>query len=115
MSSDWAMTTPFQVAVVMRRWSPSGAVGGGRSPAEGVHLPRLRRAAGPAVAPGDDVQRGRGRAALGTVDGLLRVCPRLADLLGPFLVDGLVAPAGAAQMGFGAASGPRSDGVALRL
>src|SRR5687767_10234944 len=113
MSSDSAMTTPFQVAVVM---PPSCATGadGGRSPAEGVHLPRLGRAAGPAVAPGDDVQR-RGRlAALRAVDCVLRVGPRLGDLLRPLLVDGPVAPARATQMCFCAASRPVGDGVPPR-
>src|SRR3954447_13444860 len=114
MSSDSATTVPFQVAVVMSRYSPRLSTGRGRSPAEGVHLAGLRRPAGTAVAPGDDAQRCRRRAALGTVDGLLRVCPRLADLLGAFLVDGLVTPAGAPQMSFGAASGPGSDGVPPR-
>src|SRR3954447_18606585 len=114
MSSDSATTVPFQVAVVMRRSSPRRATDAGHSPAEGVHLARLRRPAGPAVTPGDDAQRGREGTALGAVDGLLGVCPGLTDLLRPSRVDGLVAPAGAAQMSFGAASGPRSDGVPPR-
>src|SRR4051794_10716754 len=110
MSSDSAMTTPFQVAVVMDRWSPDSA-GGAASPPQRVHLPRLGRATGAAVPPRHDVQRRGGRAALRALHRLLRAGPRLADLLRPFLVDGLVSPAGATQMSFGAASSLHGDGV----
>src|SRR5687768_3206902 len=103
MSSDFAITVPFQEAVVM---PPLYA-----SPAQGVHLPRLRRPAGPAVAPGHDAQRRGRRAALGAVDGVLRVGPRFGDLLGAFLVDRLVAPAGTSEVCFSAASRPCADGV----
>src|SRR5687767_8559137 len=103
MSSDVAITVPFQVAVDM----PPLYL----SPAKGVHLPRLRSPAGPAVAPRDDAQRGGRRAALGAVDGVLRVGPRLGDLLGAFLVDRPVAPAGASQVCFSASSRPCRDGV----
>src|SRR5829696_4490755 len=103
MSSDLAITVTFQEAVVML---PLYA-----SPAEGVHLPRLRRPAGPAVPPGDDAQRRGRRPALGALDGVLRVGPRLGDVLGAFLVDRLVAPAGATQVCFSAASRPCGDGV----
>src|SRR4051812_37635652 len=111
MSSDSATTTPFQVAVAMpvanaRRGRPTPG-----SPAQRVHLPGLGRTAGAAVPPGHDVQRGGGRAALRALDRLLRSGPCLADLLGPFLVDGLVSPAGAAKMSFGAASSLHDDGV----
>ena len=123
MSSDSAITVPFQVAVVMGPSSPSGrppdqadrgativllarAVTSG-----GVHLPRLGGAAGPAVAPADDVQRRGRRAAFGAVDRLLRVRPRLGDLLRPLLVDGPVTPTGATQVRFRAASRPCGDGV----
>ena len=91
------------------------AAGGGRSPAEGVHLPRLGGAARAAVTPADDAQRrGRG-AALGAVDRLLGVGSSLADLLRPLLVDGPVTPAGATQVCFCAASRPCGDGVPPRV
>src|SRR4051794_8649653 len=100
MSSDSAITAPFQVAVVM----PVANAFRGRptpcSPAQRVHLPGLGRAAGAAVAPRHDAHRSGGRTALRALDRLLRSRPCLADLLRPFLVDGLVAPAGAAQMSF---------------
>src|SRR6476659_6566191 len=109
MSSDSAITTPFQLAVVMtganaRRRRPTPG-----SPAQGVHLPRLRRPAGPAVPPRDDAQRGRRAAALGAVDDLLALGPGIGDRLRALLVDRLVAPAGAAQMCFCAASMRRGD------
>src|SRR5215218_3421844 len=110
MSSDSAMTSPFQVAVVMRRsspcWRPRAA-----SPAQRVHLPGLRGPAGAAVPPGHDAARRGARAALRALDGLLRAGPRLGDLLRPFLVDGLVSPTGAAQVSFCAASSLHGDGV----
>src|SRR5687768_3873526 len=114
MSSDSAMTVPFQVAVVMPPSCAPAATERRESPAEGVHLPRLGRAAGPAVAPRDDVQRCGRLAALGAVDRVLRVRAGLADLLRPLLVEGPVTPAGATQMCFCAASRPVGDGVPPR-
>src|SRR5690242_9925520 len=110
MSSDSAMTTPFQIAAVV---TCVNAGRGPRSPvlpAEGVHLPRLRGPAGSAVTPRDDVQRGGRGAALGALDGLGALGPRFGDLAGPFLVDALVAAAGATQMGFGTSAVRRGDG-----
>src|SRR5688572_1726663 len=114
MSSDSAITAPFQIAVVMPPCNDGRRTGSPASPAEGVHLPRLGGAAGTAVAPADDAQRRRRRAALGAVDRLLGVGPGLADLLRPLLVDGPVTPAGATQMCFCAASRPCRDGVPPR-
>src|SRR5688572_28907125 len=51
MSSDCAITVPFQVAVVMTR----GCAFRG-SPAQGIDGARLRRPARPAVTPGHDAQ-----------------------------------------------------------
>src|SRR3954463_10313184 len=111
MSSDSAMTTPFQVAVVMPRVNAGRTAGSPRSPAEGVHLPRLRRPARAAVPPRDDAQRGGRRATLGAVDDLLSVGTGVGDRRRPLLVDGLVAPAGAAEMSFCAAPMSRGGGV----
>src|SRR3954469_4253550 len=111
MSSDSAMTTPFQVAVVMSCVNAKRTAGSPRSPAEGVHLPRLRRPACAAVPPRDDAQRRRRRTALGAVDDLLGVGPGVGDRRRPLLVDGLVTPAGAAQVSFCAASMRGGDGV----
>src|SRR3954469_21991637 len=111
MSSDSAITAPFQVAVVIPVPNAPGGRPTSRSPTQRVHLPGSGGPAGAAVSPGHDAQRARGLAALGALDGLLRMGARLLDLLGPFLVDLLVAPAGAAQVGFGASSRPVSDGV----
>src|SRR4051795_9879825 len=122
MSSDSAMTVPFQEAVVTEPMVPRPAAsgrtawGGGRgspargSPAQGTDGPGLRAGAPPAVRPGHQLQGCRRAAALGALDGLLRPGPRLADLLRALLVDGPVAPAGASQMCFRAVSRPGGDG-----
>jgi hypothetical protein len=91
--------------------APAPAGSDARSPAERVDQPGLRRAAGPAVAPRDDGQRRRRRPALRAVDRLARSVAGLGELAGPLLVDGLVAPAGAPEMGFGAASTVCGDGA----
>src|SRR3954453_11006392 len=122
MSSDSAMTVPFQEAVVTEPMVPRPAAScrtawcGGRgsparcSPAQGTDAPGLRSVARSAVRPGHQLQGCRRAAALGALDGLLRPGPRLADLLRALLVDGPVAPAGASQMCFRAVSRPGGDG-----
>src|SRR3954471_14896780 len=117
MSSDSAMTVPFQEAVVTEPMVPRPAAscrtagcGGRCSPAQGTDAPGLRSVARSAVRPGHQLQRCRRAAALGALDGLLRPGPRLADLLRALLVDGPVAPAGASQMCFRAVYRPGGDG-----
>src|SRR5829696_3765430 len=105
MSSDSAITVPFQVAVAMA-CATSPTHGAFRnSPAQRVHLPRLGRPAGTAVPPGDDAQWRRRDAALGALDGRTGLCPGGGDLGGSLLVDARVAPAGATEVSFSAASG----------
>src|SRR3954452_829452 len=111
MSSDSAITVPFQEAVVMSSSNAGPTAASPASPAQGVHLPRLGRPAGAAVAPGHDAQLGGRAAALGAVDGVGGMGPRVGDVLRPLLVDALVAPAGATEVCFGAASMQRGDGV----
>jgi hypothetical protein len=84
-----------------------------RSPAQGVGEACVGRPARATVAPRDDGQRRRRGAALGALDRLAAAGPGLADLPGPLLVDGLVAPARAPEMGFGAAAVVGGDGVPL--
>src|SRR4051794_13556410 len=110
MSSDSAITLPFQVAVVISGESPAAAVYSG-SPAQRVGGPGLRGVAGPAVAPRHDPQRLRRLPALGALDGLVPPGAGVADLPRPFLVDGLVALARAAEVGFGASSSLDRNGV----
>src|SRR3954453_18804605 len=114
MSSDFSITAPFQGAVVMpgRSAALNRLIPGRRgSPAQRADAPGLRGVAGGAGAPGHQPQRGRGFPALGAVDELVRVGAGLADLLRAFLVDRLVAPAGAAEMVVRASSVLDRNGV----
>ena len=57
------------------------------------------------MAPGDDAQRGGHLAALRALHRLARVLAGISTLPSALLVDARVTPAGATEMGFGAASG----------
>ena len=96
-----------------RWWERPGGTGPPVSPAQGVGQPGLGGAAGAAVAPREDRQRGGGGAALRAVDRLVRPGAGLGDLTGALLVDLLVAPAGATQVSYGAASTGCGDGASF--